>query len=158
MCIYVWKSHTNPIGNWNNYYESRSGVMLFLPLPGMSHCSCAHTHTCVPVTEPSLVCVTFLYSPFVSPLLSALLLSSPPVSCVSWPVVMATVAMARGGYRRKETRTTDLDAVIFNSSAQRQWHTPRVQCDADGASGGTWTFLHKETKHPHRGSSAPLAV
>lgn len=42
---------------------------------------------------------------------------------------MTTVTKESGGYRRKETRTTDLDAVIFNSSVQ--WHT-KVQCNADG--------------------------
>lgn len=43
---------------------------------------------------------------------------------------MTTVTKESGGYRRKETRTTDLDAMIFNSSAQ--WHT-KVQSNADGA-------------------------
>lgn len=37
---------------------------------------------------------------------------------VSWLVVMTTVTKERRGHRRKETRTSDRDAMIFNSSAR----------------------------------------
>lgn len=66
-----------------------------------------HTHLCQ--------CASFVWSAIIGmccfPLAS--LCVSPRFLCV----VTATVTRESGGYRRKETRATDLDAIIFNSLA-----------------------------------------
>lgn len=68
---------------------------------------------------------------------------SPLPFPVSPLVVMTTVTKVSGGYRRKETWTTDLDATIFNSSAQ---HNTKAKCRGNKDSFLVGKYVEMKTK------------
>lgn len=100
----------------------------------------SNTHICLFICSLWLAISGMCHLPL-PPLCVSSVSAAFPVSRL---VVMTTVTKASGGYRRKETWTTDLDATIFNSSAQ---HTTKAKCrgNKDSFLGGKYVEMKTKT-------------